>query len=388
MDTGRFVKNYDFGLAIAVVLLGIFGVMMIYSSANSPYTPQLIVRMFGEHYIRQGFFVASGTVLLVAFSFIDHRFVSRFYVYIYALMIALLVLALLIGADDATGTARWLWLPLPVIGPLSMQPSEFAKLFMIISLSKFLGLTHDKFNKPLMLLGVIAGVAFPVFMVAIQPSLSAALVILSITLAILFAAGLKTRTILFGLAIVIPLFIVIWSDLARNEPVIVSRILADFQLQRIETFLYPVPSSDEFRQTEGSLAAISAGGMTGLGFLQNPHVIHGHNDFIFAVIAAQFGFVGSMILLLVVFYVIIRLGLIAIRAVDVEGRLIAAGTVGMIIFETFFHVGVVTNLLPNTGMPFPFVSYGGSMIWVHMVAIGLCLNINLVSKRNRIGNLN
>ena len=383
MDIRRFFKIYDIGLAFAVVLLGFFGVIMIYSSANSPFTPALIVRMFGEHYIRQGFFVASGTMLLIAFSFIDYRFVSRFYVYIYAFMITLLVLALLIGADDATGTARWLWLPLPIIGPLSMQPSEFAKLFMIIALSKFLSITHDKFNKPLMLLGIMAGVAFPVFMVAIQPSLSAALVILFITLSILFAAGLKTRTILFGLAVVIPLFIVIWSDLARSDPIIISRLLADFQLQRLETFLYPVPSSDEFRQTEGSLAAISAGGMTGLGFLYNPHVIHGHNDFIFAVIAAQFGFVGSMVLLFVVFYVIIRLGLIAIRASDVEGRLIASGTVGMIIFETFFHVGVVTNLLPNTGMPFPFVSYGGSMIWVHMVAIGLCLNVNLVSQKNK-----
>ena len=383
MNIKRFLKTYDIGLAIAVVLLGVFGVIMIYSSANSPYTPQLIVRMFGDHYIRQGFFVASGTVLMVAFSFIDYRFVSRFYIYIYAFMITLLVLALLIGADDATGTARWLWLPLPIIGPLSMQPSEFAKLFMIITLSKFLSVIHDKFNKPLMLLCVTAGVAFPIFMVALQPSLSAALVILSITLAILFVAGLKTRIILFGLAIVIPLIVVVWSDLARAEPVIVSRILADFQLQRIETFLYPIPSSDEFRQTEGSLAAISAGGMTGLGYLQNPHVIHGHNDFIFAVVAAQFGFVGSMILLFVVFYVIIRLGIISIKAEDIEGRLIGAGTVGMIIFETFFHVGVVTNLLPNTGMPFPFVSYGGSMIWVHMVAVGICLNVRLTSQRNK-----
>ena len=384
MDARGFLKTYDMGMAIAVVLLGVFGVVMVYSSANSPHTPQLIVRMFGEHYIRQGFFVASGTLLMVAFSFINYRFISRFYVYIYALMLTLLVLALLIGADDATGTARWLWLPLPVIGPLSMMPSEFAKLFMIIALSKFLSINHDTFNKPLMLLAITASAAIPIFLVAIQPSLSAALVILSITLAIMFAAGLNARIILFGLAVVIPLSIIVWSDLARSEPVIVSRILADFQLQRLETFLYPIPSSDEFRQTEGSLAAIGAGGMTGLGFLQNPHVIHGHNDFIFAVIAAQFGFVGSISLLFVVFYVIIRLGLTAIRSSDVEGRLIAAGTVGMVIFETFFHVGVVTNILPNTGMPFPFVSYGGSMIWVHMIAVGICMNVNLASKRNNI----
>ena len=253
MDWGWRLKSYDIGLAVAVVALGIFGAVMIYTSANSPYTPQLIVRMFGEHYIRQRFFVASGAFLMIVVSLINYRFISRFYVYIYALMIALLILALIIGADDATGTARWLWLPLPIVGPLSMQPSEFAKLFMIIALSKFLGIVGDRFNNPLMLFGVLAGVAFPVFLVAIQPSLSAALVILSITLAILFAAGLKTRIILFGLAIVIPVLIVVWSDIARSEPVIVSRILADFQLQRIETFLYPIPRATSSGKRRGRL---------------------------------------------------------------------------------------------------------------------------------------
>ena len=384
MDIKHHIKTYDYGLFLAVLLCAAFGVVMVYAAANAPATPPLIVRMFGEHYVRQRFFVISGTLLMILFSFVNYRFIGRFFVYIYVFMITLLIVALIIGADDATGTARWLWLPVPFVGPLSMQPSEFSKLFMIIVLAKAFALADERVNHPLWLIGFVAISALPVFLVAEQPSLSAALVILTIALTVLFVAGLKTRIILFGLAVVIPLLIIAWGDLNREEPVIVSRFLAEFQMQRLQTFLNPVPGSDEFRQTEGSLYAISTGGLTGAGFLQNPHIIHGHNDFIFAVISAQFGFVGGLILLFLMFYVILRCAFIAVNAKDKEGRLIAGGVAGMLIFETFFHVGVVTNLLPNTGMPFPFVSYGGSMIWVHMIAVGICLNVHSSSKEPKI----
>jgi rod shape determining protein RodA len=146
----------------------------------------------------------------------------------------------------------------------------------------------------------------------------------------------------------------------------------------------PIVGSDAFRQTHGSLYAISTGGLTGRGFMQNPYIILGHNDFIFSVVASQFGFAGAMALLASVLFIIARCILIALRAVDTEGRLIASGVAGMLIVETFFHVGVATNLLPNTGMPFPFLSYGGSMIWVHMIAIGIVLNVGLPRKPKSI----
>jgi len=168
-----------------------------------------------------------------------------------------------------------------------------------------------------------------------------------------------------------------WLDMQRQEHLFITRILADWQWQRIATMLDPIPGSDAFRQTEGSLFAIGSGGLTGRGFLNNSYVILGQNDFIFSVVAEQFGFVGATVLLAVVAFMIMRCIRIALRAQDMEGRLIAAGVAGMLIFETFFHVGVVTNLLPNTGVPFPFMSYGGSMIWVHMIAMGIVLNICL-----------
>ena len=370
MDWKKVAKSYDYLLALAVIALGIFGVVMIYATARD-----------SDLWQRQRAFIITGTVLMIVFSMVDYHYITRFYVYIYGLMIVLLVVVLLIGADDHTGVARWIWIPLPVIGWLSMQPSEFAKIFMTVFLGKFLDIHRDRFNKPLWFGLVLVLIVLPVFLVILQPSFSAAMVVLSIALVVLYVGGLYYRTILVGMAVVSPLAIVLWFDMQRAEPIIITRLLGGFQWQRIESFLRPeLAHPDAIRQTQGSLYAIATGGLTGRGFLENPHIILGHNDFIFSVAASQFGFVGAAVLLGVMALVIARCIIIALKAIDIEGRLIAAGVAGMLIFETFFHVGVATDLLPNTGMPFPFLSYGGSMIWVHMIAMGIVINIGLPRK--------
>ncbi|MCL2840490.1 MAG: FtsW/RodA/SpoVE family cell cycle protein [Defluviitaleaceae bacterium] len=384
MNWKQVLKSYDYLLALVTIGIGIFSVVMIYASIHADGIPASVT---ADHYTlwsRQRLFIITGGVLMIALSFIDYHYITRFYIYIYGIMIALLIVVLLIGADDATNVARWLWIPFPFVGWLSMQPSEFAKIFMIISMAKFLDIHHDRFNKPLWLGVVLLGIAVPVFLVVLQPSLSAGLVILSITMIILFIGGLYYRTILVGLILLAPIGVMVWFDMQRAEPLFLTRFLGDFQWRRIEIFLDPTLSVDAFRQTQGSLYAIGTGGLTGRGFLENPFVILGHNDFIFSVVASQFGFVGAVLLLASIGFIIVRCIFIALRAVDLEGRLIAAGVAGMLIVETFFHVGVATNLLPNTGMPFPFLSYGGSMIWVHMIAIGIVLNVGLPRKPKSI----
>jgi rod shape determining protein RodA len=385
MDWKRVLRSYDYFLAVAVIALGIFGVVMIFTAVHADAVPNWITVRDGGLWTRQRMFIISGALLMIGFSLVDYHWVTRFYIYIYGLMVVLLVVVRLIGADDATGVARWIWVPIPFIGDLSMQPSEFAKIFIIIFLAKFLDFHRDRFNKPAWLGLVLALIIFPVVLVFMQPSLSASMVVLSISLTILFVGGLYWRTILISFAVLAPLGVVIWFDLRREVPIIVTRILGEFQWRRIESFLRPDYVDIWARyQTERSLYAIGTGGLTGRGFLDTPYVILGHNDFIFSVAAAQFGFVGASILLGVTAFVIFRCIMIARKAVDMEGRLIAAGVAGMLIFETFFHVGVATDLLPNTGMPFPFLSYGGSMIWVHMIAIGIVLNVGLPRKPKSI----
>ncbi|MCL2356536.1 MAG: FtsW/RodA/SpoVE family cell cycle protein [Defluviitaleaceae bacterium] len=379
MDRKRILKDYDYFLALTVIALGVFGVVMIYASANAEFVPALprIVRDFGDLWRPQKIYVITGAILMIAISLVDYRLIMRFYLYIYGAMILLLIIALVFFNPDV-GTARSVWIPVPFLGVLSMQPSEFSKLFMMIFLAKFLALNKERFNKLLWLGLVLLLIALPVVLVVLQPSLSASLVVLSIALIVLFTAGLYWRTMLIGTAILTPAVVMIVLDLHRASPIFVTRFLQDFQWQRIETFLRPeYASEDAIRQTTESLYAIGTGGLTGRGFLQNPYVALGHNDFIFSVTASQFGFVGAAVLLGIVAFVIARCVIIALKSPDIEGRLFSAGVAGMILIETFFHVGVATAILPNTGMPFPFMSSGGSMIWVHMIAIGIVINIGL-----------
>jgi len=377
------LKSYDYFMALAVIVIGVFGVIMIFAFGNAPATPVQVNRQFGDAWVRQLAYIISGAVLMVAISCIDYRYITKFYIYIYGFMMSFLIVVMLIGADDATGVARWIWVPIPGIGRVSMQPSEFSKLFMILFLAKFLDINKERFNKVWCLGLVLILIAVPVFLVLLQPSLSASLVILSLSLTILFVAGLYWRTIIIGLGILTPVGVLAWLDMMRAEPLFLTRLLGNFQWVRIETWrnsvfgMGEVLGTDQFRQTQQSLYSISAGGITGRGFLNNSHVIHGHNDFIFSIVAEQFGFVGAAILLAAIAFVIVRCILIALRAADMQGRLIAAGVAGMLIFETFVHVSVTTNFLPNTGMPFPFLSFGGSMIWVHMMAMGMVLNVGL-----------
>ena len=386
MTWREYFRSLDYVLILAVLALSAFGVVMIYSATHAVNTPLFVTRRDGGLWINQLMFLATGTVMMLFVSRVDYRWISKFYLYIYALMIILLVLVLIVGGDDGTGTARWFRIDLPGIGSVGIQPSEFAKIFIMIFLAKLLDVKQERFNFIGWLAVIGAAVALPLFLVMQQNALSATLVITVISLVIIFVGGLYYRTIIIGVGAAVPIGLAIWFDLQRTAPLFMHRILQPYQLLRIRTALDPYAAHpDDLWQLEGSLYAIGTAGLTGHGFMQHPHVALGHNDFIFSIIAAQFGFVGAAVLLGVLVVVIVKCILIALRAEDRTGRLIAAGTAGMLMFETFVHVGVGTGLLPVTGMPLPFISSGGSMIWGHMIAMGLVLNIALPRKKGMFG---
>ncbi|MCL2500977.1 MAG: FtsW/RodA/SpoVE family cell cycle protein [Defluviitaleaceae bacterium] len=384
MQIRDFFKSFDYVLAVAVIGLGIFGVVMIYAATNGSSTPLSVVLSDGVTMWRnQRMFVISGTVMMLFIACIDYRFIARFYIYIYVLMVAALILVLVIGGDDGTGTARWFRFTVPFLGVMGIQPSEFSKVFIIIFLAKLLDVKKGRFNHIVWLGLILATVAVPLALVMRQNALSATLVILFISLVVLFTAGLYYRTILIGLALLVPAGLAVWFDLRREVPLFIHHILQPYQLGRIRTALDPYAANpDDLWQLEASLYAIGTGGLSGRGFLEHPHVALGHNDFIFSVAASQFGFVGAAILLGVIALIIVKCIYAALRAEDLTGRLIASGVAGMIVFETFVHVGVAVGLLPVTGMPLPFMSSGGSMIWGHMMAMGIVLNISLPRKKS------
>jgi rod shape determining protein RodA len=369
------LKSYDYLLSVTVIAMSVFGIFMVYAGTHAPGTPFRYAGLYEDQIL----FVASGAVLMIVVSFIDYHFIGRFYILIYAVCLALLVLVRFLGDFNSTGASgfdRWIIIPIPGLGQsVSIQPSEFTKIFMIITLAKFIDKHKDSFNHILMLLVILVGVAVPVVLIYLQPSLSASVVVLLVSLLVVFTGGLYYRTIFIALLIAVPLVIFGWMDMQRENPIIIDKILTADQMERLETFQNPEPGSNEMLQLEGSLYSIGSGGMYGKGFGNNTYIIYGYNDFVFSTAAEQFGFVGSMCILGVMAFIIVRCVLIALRAYDLQGRLIAAGVAGMLLIETFVHVGIGTGLLPVTGIVFPFLSAGGSITWVHMAAVGFVLNV-------------
>lgn len=364
------LSNLDFWLIGAICILCIFGIICIGSATHIN---------LGEdpgNFYKQMVWFAIGIILMLVASVIDYTFFSQFYIFIYIINILMLLAVLLLG-ENINGATRWI-----SIGPVSLQPSEFAKLIMIFFLAKFLSIKQEKINHMPTLLLVCITVLIPVILIQKQPSLSASLVLLAILCIELFIAGLSFKIIQAVLAVVIPFIAFILWDVARETPLLMDKILKPHQFTRILAFVDPSRDMDSYYQTEKAINAIGSGQLNGKGLYQGTlnqlsYLPEPHNDFIFSVIGEEFGFIGCSIVLLLLIFIIFRCILIAISTRDLFSQLIVTGVAGMIAFQTFVNVGVATGIMPNTGMSLPFVSYGGSSMWTNMTAIGLVLNIGM-----------
>ncbi|MCL1997743.1 MAG: FtsW/RodA/SpoVE family cell cycle protein [Turicibacter sp.] len=372
----RVLKGFDFFLVLLVLALSIFGVFMVEAVAR-------LLPIYSHLPAQQQFHIATGFFVMLIVAFVDYRIIARLYIPIYVVCMALLTVVLIIGPDNMTATARWIRLSIGGLD-LSVQPSEIAKLFLIVSLSTFIS-KFENVNRVHIIALYLALTAVPVIFVVLQLALSAAVVLLTVGLVILFLSGLYLRTILITTILALPAAIMTYLDMHRQQPIFITQILTERQWIRIQTFINPIPGSDEHMQVERSIFAIGSGGLNGLGFQENlTFVIHGHNDFVFAVAGEQFGFTGSLLILATIGTIIIKCFTTAYRAVDKLGMLLAGGVGGLLLFQTFVNVGVVTGMLPNTGIPFPFMSYGGTHMWTHMAAIGLVLNVGIIRRREDI----
>ncbi|MDR3239420.1 MAG: FtsW/RodA/SpoVE family cell cycle protein [Clostridiales bacterium] len=359
-------RSFDFTLLILVCGFAAFGIVMVGTVSAGAFAGQRL-------------FYITGIILLIAAALIDYHLIANFYIPIYLLMILLLLILIVIGPDQDTGTARWI-----PIGPVSIQPSEFGKIFMIVFLSKLIDKKKEIFNNVFVLLGILALIVIPVLMVARQPSLSASLVIVALSICILFGAQIKFRYIAGGLALAAMAAAFLYWDWQNPEHLVIDKILGPYQMKRIITFSNPDAVDDDASfQIKQSLQAIGSGMLGGKGLRKGAFFIPAAtNDFIFSALAEKLGFIGCAAVLAAIFLIITKCILIANRATDTLGRLIAIGVAGMLAFEVVVNVGVATAILPNTGMPFPFLSSGGSAMWVHMAAIGLVLNVGLFKTKS------
>lgn len=367
-------QNLDKWLVAAVCVLSIFGIICIGSALHVN---------LGEdpsNYYSQMVFFATGLVIMFIVAFFDIDYLSGFDRTLYIVNILLLVAVILVGSSS-NNAVRWI-----KIGPVRLQPSEFSKVIMIFCMANFIDKKKDSINNISILARLCALVIVPVILVFVQPALSASLVILFIFCVQMFVAEIDYRFIGKILIIVVPIVAVIVLDSIREDPIFVDLIFKDYMITRIKDLVIQDPSSETYYQTMKSISAISSGQLTGKGLYQGTlnqlsYLPEPQNDFIFSVIGEEFGFIGCMVVLGLLFFIIIRCILIAMESRDMKERLIASGVAGMLIFQTFVNVGVATGIMPNTGMSLPFVSSGGSSLWTNMAAIGLVLNIDLRRSR-------
>lgn len=352
-------RNFDFWLFGAALFLSIFGVMMIQSAIAGNET-------LAQSVSRQPIFLAAGTVLMIIMAAIDYHYWSSLARFIYIFAIISLLVIYVVG-QARFGSARWL-----DTGVILIQPSEIVKILMVMVLADFFAKNNDKphdlkwiFQSFMMTFGVV-------IWILLQPNLSTSIVIMVIWFALLWICGLPIKYLLI-LGVVALLLI------AAAFP-----LLEDYQRGRILNFLFPDPEASygDTYNVEQALITIGSGGLLGQGYGQGTQVQLRflkvrHTDFIFSAMAEEFGFVGTMTVMALLLFVIWRCLEVGRNASDLYGSLIAYGYAAMLFFQTAVNIGVNLNVVPVSGLPLPFISYGGSSLLSSILGIGLVESVSL-----------
>ena len=363
------LRYYDFLLLAAVLALSIIGVVAI-SSAD----PSLLVKRIGG--------VLGCAAALVIVSLIDYHFVLKFWWAAYLVNVALLV-AVLVAGHTSHGATRWL----KIGSSFTFQPSEFTKVILIVFFAQFFLLFREKM-KPWMFLPACILLFLPsLLLVYKEPDLSTSIMLCIIFAIILFVGGIDRRIVAAAFIVALPLmvFMIYSANAWETHP-----ILDPFQQQRIRAWLRPedYATSDAY-QTLNSLMAIGSGQLTGKGIntneitsvLNSGYISESETDLIFTVIGEETGFVGGCAVILLFLFVTVKCLYTAGRAKDLSGRILAASVAGWIGFQSFMNIGVATGVVPNTGIPLPFVSSGLTSLLSTFGAIGIVINIGLQGKR-------
>jgi rod shape determining protein RodA len=285
---------------------------------------------------------------------------------IYVLVLAILGILLLIG-QVAGGAQRW-------FGAGAVQPSELSKLLVIVVLAKFLADREDRLEQFSTVLTSIFVVAVPMLLIYLQPDLGTALTLVAVWAAMMWMAGMRLRHLLALCALGVAVLPLAWFG------------LEEYMRDRLLLFVNPASDPDSYFNVHQALVSIGSGGWTGKGLTQGTqsqlHFLRvRHTDFIFAVTAEELGFLGAVALIGLIFLLLWRILRVAEQSRDTMGRLIAAGVGAVILFQTVVNVGMNLGLMPVTGIPLPFVSYGGSSFITLMLSIGLVESVAMRHKK-------
>ena len=361
------LKDYKMNLVILVVALSILGVFVIGSAEPDNQSRQII-----------GLVIALTAMVVV--SLIDYVWLMDFYWLIYGFVILILGAVLIIGTE-VNGATRWINL-----GFTNFQPSELAKILLILFFAKFIAEHEDDINDKKTLLKYAALCAVPLALIIAEPNLSTTICTALVLCLLIYIGGLSYKFIGTVLVILIPTAIIFLAIVVQpNQP-----FLQDYQQERILAFLEPEKYADDGAyQQRNSVMAIGSGQLTGKGLNNNTtdsvkngdFILEPSTDFIFAIVGEELGFIGSCIIIALLLLIVIQCILIGIRSQNLSGRIICCGVGGLIGIQSFINIGVATQLIPNTGVPLPFVSYGLTSLVSLYIGIGLVLNVGLQPKK-------
>ncbi|MCD8038130.1 MAG: rod shape-determining protein RodA [Lachnospiraceae bacterium] len=357
------IRDYDFKLIIMLLAVTIIGVLSVGSARSDLQGKQLM-----------GFIL--GFFIMIVLSFFDYSFFLRFYRIIY--IVDLLLLIMVAAAGQVVNNAkRWL-----EIGGVQFQPSELTKIMLILVLAQFIMKHREKLNSLKNIAAMLILVAIPAKLVYDQPDMSTTIVILVIFCVVWYVGGLSYKLILGTLAVVVPVAVVLFVMILQPDQTIIN----EYQQGRILAWLYP----EQYQQTlayqqTNAMMAIGSGQLWGKGLNNNmiSSVKNGNfisepqTDFIFTVIGEELGFIGSCVVVILLFAIAIECLSVARKAKDIAGTCIAAGMGALIGFQSFINIAVATGLFPNTGVPLPFVSYGLTSLVSLYIGMGFVLNVRL-----------
>ena len=360
---------YDYGLLAVIILLTCFGLVMLYSTSS--YMAEL---NYGDdmYYFKKQAAISFGCIIIaLGISQIDYHILTKFTGVLYGMAAILMILVKTPLGRTANGARRWLNL-----GPLSFQPSEVAKIAVIVCLSYMIvnmGRNIKTLKAFMILAGSGSALAFLAY--ACTDNLSTAIIIFCITMGLIFIAHPKVKPFLIAAGVGIVLIIIFVMILSSS-----LETSSSFRLRRILVWLHPEDfASGDGYQTIQALYAIGSGGFLGRGLGNSIQklgsVPEAQNDMIFSIVCEELGILGGIILLLLFAYLLYRLFFIAQNAPDLFGSLMVSGIFIHIALQVIFNIAVVLNLMPNTGVTLPLVSYGGTSIVFLMSEMGLALSV-------------
>ncbi len=367
MFTKFSLKDYNFKLFFSVVFAIFLGTICI-NSANSDYTIRQIV----------GFVMAIFVIIFV--SIVNYDFICKFATALYIFNAAILFLVLIAGVEVNSATR---WMLIGGANGVQFQPSELSKIIMIVYYGVLLAnlKNDDELNTFKGLLRCAVAAAIPLFLIVMEPDLSTTLCLTLVLVTIIYLAGLSYKIILILVLVFVPIAgSFLWYIQTPNQI-----LLRDYQVSRIMQFIYPDQYGTDYSQQNNSIMAIGSGQLTGKGLNTSTiatvkdanFISEQQTDFIFSVVGEELGFIGSVLIIAIILLIVLQCISIARKAKDTKGMLIAAGVGCLIGYQSFINIGVATGVLPNTGLPLPFISYGLSSLMSLSVGIGMVLNISI-----------